>query len=167
MKSKEKEQVMQDFKDKKLDILISTSVIEVGIDIPNATVMMIEEADRFGLSQLHQFRGRVGRSSIQSYCFLFTNSNTEKTLERLRALENSNDGFVLAQKDLELRGPGQFFGTLQSGIPDIVMEHLGNLKLIKISREEARAILQKDPQLKNHPVLREALSKFYDKVHLE
>jgi ATP-dependent DNA helicase RecG len=167
MKGKEKEQVMQDFKDKKLDILISTSVIEVGIDIPNATVMMIEDADRFGLSQLHQFRGRVGRSDLQSYCFLFTNSNTDKTLERLQALEDSNDGFELAQKDLELRGPGQFFGTLQSGIPDIVMEHLGNLKLIKCSREEAANILQHDPQLKKHPLLENALRKFQTNTHLE
>jgi len=167
MKGKEKEAVMQDFKNKKLDILISTSVIEVGIDIPNATVMMIEDADRFGLSQLHQFRGRVGRSDLQSYCFLFTNSNTDKTLERLQALEDSNDGFELAQKDLELRGPGQFFGTLQSGIPDIVMEHLGNLKLIKCSREEAANILQHDPQLKKHPLLENALLKFQANTHLE
>jgi ATP-dependent DNA helicase RecG len=162
-----KEQVMDDFKNKKYDILVSTSVIEVGIDIPNASVILIEDADRFGLSQLHQFRGRVGRGEHQSYCLLFTSSDTEKTLERLTALVDNNDGFAIAQKDLELRGPGQFFGTIQSGLPDIAMEHLANVKLIKFSQAEAQAVLQNDPGLKNHPALRQALKKFEEKIHLE
>ena len=167
LKSKEKETVMQDFKDKKTDILVSTSVVEVGIDIPNATVMLIEDADRFGLSQLHQFRGRVGRGVHQSYCFLFTNSTTEKTLERLQSMEDSNDGFEISQKDLELRGPGQFFGLIQSGLPDIAMEHLSNIKLIKFARSEAQNILAEDPQLKKHPLLAHALQKFQEKIHME
>lgn len=167
MKSKEKESVMQDFKDKKTHILVSTSVVEVGIDIPNATVMVIEDADRFGLSQLHQFRGRVGRSEHQSHCFLFTNSDSEKSIARLQALEKSNDGFEIAQKDLELRGPGQFFGTLQSGLPDIAMENLTNIKLIKFARAEAKILLKKDLSLEKHPLLKNSLQKFQEKIHLE
>jgi ATP-dependent DNA helicase RecG len=167
LKSAEKEKVMQDFKDKKLDILVSTSVVEVGIDIPNATVMIIEDADRFGLSQLHQFRGRVGRVEHQSYCFLFTGSSSETAASRLKALAESNDGFEIAQKDLELRGPGQFFGTIQSGLPDIAMENLTNVKLIKFSQMEARDLLAKDPELKKHPATRDALQKFSQKIHLE
>ncbi|MFA5994513.1 MAG: ATP-dependent DNA helicase RecG [Parcubacteria group bacterium] len=167
MKATEKENVMQNFKDKELDILVATSVVEVGIDIPNASVIVIEDADRFGLSQLHQFRGRVGRGTQQSYCFLFTNSNTQKATERLQALEETNDGFEISQKDLELRGPGQFFGTIQSGLPDIAMEHLTNVKLIKFARAEAQTILDADPQLKKHPHLRDALKKFQENIHLE
>jgi len=167
LKAKEKEKIMQDFSDKKLDILVSTSVVEVGIDIPNASVMIIEEADRFGLSQLHQFRGRVGRAQHQSYCFLFTNSDSNKSTERLRALEKSNDGFEIAEKDLKLRGPGQFFGTLQSGLPDIAMENLTNVKLIKFARAEALEILKSDLELKKHPLLKDALQKFQEKIHLE
>lgn len=163
LKSEEKEKVMADFAEKKTDILVSTPVVEVGIDIPNATVMIIENAERFGLTQLHQFRGRVGRGKHQSYCFLFAQTDSE----RIRVLEKTNDGFAIAQKDLELRGPGQFFGTVQSGLPDIAMENLGNVKLIKFARLEAQDILQKDPQLKNHPVIRTALQKFQAKVHLE
>jgi ATP-dependent DNA helicase RecG len=167
MKPKEKEETMQDFKNQKTKILVSTSVIEVGIDIPNATVMIIENAERFGLSQLHQFRGRVGRGEHQSYCFLFTDSNTQKSVERLKALEKTNDGFEISKIDLELRGPGQFFGTIQSGLPDITMENLSNVKLIKFACEEATEILKFDPQLKKHPLLADALQKFSDKIHLE
>lgn len=167
LKAKEKEKVMQDFKDKKSQVLVSTSVVEVGIDIPNATVMVIENAERFGLSQLHQFRGRVGRGEHQSYCFLFTESNTQKSIERLRAMEKTNDGFEISKIDLELRGPGQFFGTMQSGLPDIAMENLSNIKLIKLAREEATSLLKSDPQLKKHPLLADALQKFSEKIHLE
>ncbi|MDO8240748.1 MAG: ATP-dependent DNA helicase RecG [Candidatus Moranbacteria bacterium] len=167
LKSKDKEDVMQKFKDREFDILVSTSVVEVGIDIPNASVIVIEDADRFGLSQLHQFRGRVGRGEHQSYCFLFTNSNTDKATERLQAMEDSNDGFEISQKDLELRGPGQFFGLVQSGLPDIAMEHLSNIKLIKFARAEAQNILSSDPDLKKHPLLASALQKFQEKIHLE
>jgi ATP-dependent DNA helicase RecG len=145
------------------DILVSTSVVEVGIDVPNATVMIIENSERFGLAQLHQFRGRVGRGGHQSYCFLFTESESQK----LQVLEKSNDGFEIAEHDLKLRGPGQFFGTLQSGLPDIAMENLANIKLIKFSRTEAQEILKSDPRLKKHPLLADALRKFSEKIHLE
>ena len=163
LKSEEKEKVMSDFAQKKLDILVSTPVVEVGIDIPNATIMLIENAERFGLAQLHQFRGRVGRGEHQSYCFLFAETDSE----RIKTLEKTADGFQIAEKDLELRGPGQFFGTIQSGLPDIVMKNLGNLKLIKFAREEAKELLQKDRQLKSHPAIRTALQKFQEKIHLE
>lgn len=167
LKSEEKEKVMRYFKAKKIDVLVATSVVEVGIDIPNATVLVIEDAERFGLTQLHQFRGRVGRGEHQSYCFLLTGSNSQKTSARLQAMENTSDGFAIAQKDLELRGPGQFFGTIQSGLPDIAMEHLSNLKLVKYARLEAQNILAADPGLKNHPATQKALQKFSEKIHLE
>ncbi len=163
LKAKEKESIMEKFKNREFDILVSTSVVEVGIDIPNATVMIIENSERFGLSQLHQFRGRVGRSVHQSYCFLFS----QKKNPRLRVMEKTNDGFVIAEKDLELRGPGQFFGTVQSGLPDITMENLTNIKLIKFASAEATNILEVDPKLKKHPVLADALKNFSDKIHLE
>lgn len=165
MKPKEKEAAMKNFEENKYQILVSTSVVEVGIDIPNATIMLIENAERFGLTQLHQFRGRVGRADHQSYCFLF--SPSRDALKRVSIMEKTNDGFVIAEKDLELRGPGQFFGFLQSGLPDIAMESLNNLKLIKFARFEAQEILKKDPVLQNYPFLQNALQKFSNKVHLE
>ena len=164
---KSKETVMKELAEKKLDILVATAVVEVGIDIPNASVMIIEDADRFGLSQLHQFRGRIGRGEHQSYCFLFTSSDSGLAKKRLKALVNNSDGFAIAEKDLELRGPGQFFGTRQSGIPDIAMENLTNIKLIQIAREEAQNLLASDPELKKHLLLKDALQKFDEKVHLE
>jgi ATP-dependent DNA helicase RecG len=167
LKPKEKEEVMKNFQDKELDILVATAVVEVGIDIPNSTTMIIEDADRFGLSQLHQFRGRIGRGEHQSYCFLFTNSSSINVKKRLKALVESEDGFRIAEKDLELRGPGQFFGTLQSGLPDITMENLGNIKLIKFARAEAEEILKNDPDLAKHPEIKKALNKFQEQVHLE
>jgi ATP-dependent DNA helicase RecG len=177
LKTKEKEDVMEKFKNREFNILISTSVVEVGIDIPNATVMMIENSERFGLTQLHQFRGRVGRGSEQSYCFLFTKENSILTPvstsastsipKRLKIMEKTNDGFKISEHDLLLRGPGQFFGKLQSGIPDIAMEHLSNVKLIKFASAEAKNLLATDPKLKKHPELQDALQKFCDNVHLE
>lgn len=167
LKSSEKEKVMKDFAEKKLDILVATAVVEVGIDVPNATVMIIEDADRFGLSQLHQFRGRIGRGEHQSYCFLFASSDSGLAKKRLKALVDNSDGFAIAEKDLELRGPGQFFGIRQSGIPDIAMENLTNVKLIQIAREEAQNVLASDPELKKHLLLKSALKKFDEKVHLE
>ena len=163
MKAKEKESTMEDFKNKKFDILVSTSVVEVGIDIPNASVIIIENSERFGLTQLHQFRGRVGRGAEQSYCFLFS----EKKSERLEIMEKTNDGFEIAEHDLKLRGPGQFFGTLQSGLPDITMENLGNIKLINFTRTEAKELLKADPKLKGHPLIADALESFSEKIHLE
>lgn len=167
LKSAEKENVMKEFAEKKLDILVATAVVEVGIDIPNASVMIIEDADRFGLSQLHQFRGRIGRGEHQSYCFLFTSADSGLAKKRLKALVNNSNGFAIAEKDLELRGPGQFFGTRQSGLPDIAMANLTNIKLIQIAREEAQTLLSQDSELKKHPLLKDALKKFDEKVHLE
>lgn len=167
MATKEKEKVMKNFKNKKIDILVSTSVIEVGIDIPNATVMMIEGADRFGLAQLHQFRGRVGRSGFQSYCFLFTDSPSRTTRQRLHALVKYESGFALAERDLKIRGPGEFSGTHQWGIPDFAMNSLTNIKLVEQTREAAKQLLQRDPYLQKYPLLREKLGKFRERIHLE
>ncbi|PIR72617.1 MAG: DNA helicase RecG [Candidatus Nealsonbacteria bacterium CG10_big_fil_rev_8_21_14_0_10_36_24] len=167
MASKEKEKIMKDFKNKKVQILVSTSVVEVGIDVPNATVMMIEGTERFGLAQLHQFRGRVGRAGYQSYCLLFTESPARKTKQRLNALLTSEDGFKLAEKDLKIRGPGDFAGTRQWGIPDLMMNSLTNVRLVEKTREAAKEILTEDPQLKKYPRLLAKLGRFRERIHLE
>ena len=147
LKGEEKEAVMRRFSEGELDILVSTSVVEVGIDVPNATVMMIEGADRFGLSQLHQFRGRVGRGEHQSFCILMADTVTDVGEERLRAIEETQDGFKLAQKDLELRGPGDFFGTRQSGLPELKLASLGDTPLLELARREAQTLFAQDPKL--------------------
>jgi len=167
MKPKEKEEVMNKFKDKELDILVSTSVIEVGVDVPNSTIMVIEGSERFGLAQLHQFRGRVGRSEYQSYCFLFIDSASETTNKRLAALIESEDGFKLAEKDLEIRGPGEFIGKRQSGIADAAMRHLSDVKLIQQARIEAQSLFEFDPSLDRFPYLRNTLNNFDENIHLE
>jgi ATP-dependent DNA helicase RecG len=167
MKSNEKEKVMEDFKNKKYDILVATSVVEVGIDIPNASVIIIEDADRFGLAQLHQFRGRVGRGQHQSYCFLFTSNSSSKSKERLSALVDHSSGFDIAEKDFKLRGPGEFLGTRQSGLPDVAMEHITNTKLIEIAHDYAEQILTDSPTLGDHPLLQKELDKFQQNIHLE
>jgi ATP-dependent DNA helicase RecG len=167
MTPKEKEKIMKNFKNKKFDILVSTSVIEVGIDVPNASVMVIEGADRFGLAQLHQFRGRVGRSKYQSYCLLFTDLPSSKTRQRLKALITSENGFKLAEKDLEIRGPGDFSGARQWGIPDVTINSLKDISLIEKTRNFAQQILDQDPELKQYPHLLQHLEKFQNKIHLE
>ena len=167
MKTNEKERVMRDFKEGGIDILVSTSVVEVGIDIPKATVMMIEGTERFGLAQLHQFRGRVGRSDSQSYCFLFTDSEASKTPKRLSALLHCEDGFALAEKDLEIRGPGSLYGIQQWGMPDLAMENLKNVSLVEKTREVAKELLEKDPELIKYPLLKDRLIKFQKRIHLE
>ncbi|MCK5084224.1 MAG: ATP-dependent DNA helicase RecG [Candidatus Pacebacteria bacterium] len=167
MKPKEKEEVMQKFIKKEIDILVSTSVIEVGIDIPNASVMLIEGADRFGLAQLHQFRGRVGRGEYQSFCFLFTDSTSATTARRLKALIKSNNGFELAEQDLKIRGPGELVGVRQSGLPDLAMASLSDAQLIKCTREEAEKLIDADYKLSKYPKLADKLKKFTKEVHFE
>lgn len=166
MKAKEKQAIMHEFKEGWHDILVSTSVIEVGVDVPNATIMLIEGADRFGLAQLHQFRGRVGRGAHASYCFLLP-TDDGAARARLAALEKTDDGFALAEADMKLRGPGEFFGIKQSGMPDVTMEALGNAVLIKKARTAARAILRTDPQLKRNPLLAAQLAALQNLVHSE
>ena len=167
MATKEKERIMKDFKTKKIDVLVSTSVVEVGIDVPNATVMMIEGTERFGLSQLHQFRGRVGRCKYQSFCFLFTDSPAKKTNLRLKALISCENGFELAEKDLAIRGPGDFSGNRQWGIPDLAMDSLKDMFLVEKVRQIVKKLLEEDPELKKYPLLRERLKNFGEKIHLE
>ncbi len=148
MSSADKEAAMRSFKDRQLDILVSTPVVEVGIDVPNAVVMLIEGADRFGLSQLHQFRGRVGRGEHKSYCLLLAESPSFEGRERLKIIERTRDGFLLAEEDLRLRGPGEFFGTQQSGLPDLRMARLSDVTLLELARGEAMRLLERDRQLK-------------------
>ncbi len=164
LKSKEKDQLMKDFENGKIDILVSTSVVEVGVDVPNATVMIIENAERFGLSQLHQFRGRIGRGEHQSHCYLFSESIKSP---RLKSMEKYSDGFKLAEIDLKLRGPGQFLGSQQSGLPDGAMKNISNTKLVVISREFAMKLLKQDPLLKDNLILANELEKFNDSIHME
>ncbi len=163
MPAREKDEVMRAFRDHRYDILVATAVIEVGIDVPNATTIVIEGADRFGLAQLHQFRGRVGRGSHQSYCILISDSNSQQSQERLAALEQTNDGFRLAEIDLELRGPGEFFGTRQSGTPDLKMARQGDTRLLTEARALADAILADDPELARpeHELLRRKVDAFW------
>lgn len=167
MKPKEKEKTMKNFLESKIDILVSTSVVEVGIDVSNASVMLIEGADRFGLAQLHQFRGRVGRDKHQSFCFLFTDSTSSATSKRLKALIKSSSGFELAEKDLEIRGPGELVGVRQSGLPDLAMASLSDAELIKNAREEAEKLVGEDSKLTKYPKLAEKLKKFKKRVHFE
>ena len=163
MKAEEKEAVMAAFKRGELDILVSTPVVEVGIDVPNATVMLIEGADRFGLAQLHQFRGRVRRGKHQSYCLLLAESPSAEGQERLRAIESIQDGFALAEKDLELRGPGEFFGTRQSGLPDLKLARLSDVRILEQARAEAQALFREDPDLSKpeHRLLARKLEEFW------
>jgi ATP-dependent DNA helicase RecG len=167
MKPKEKETVMRDFKEGKIDMLVATSVIEVGVDVPNAAIMIIEGADRFGLAQLYQFRGRIGRGEYQSYCFLMTEMKGEKAKARLRAILKAKNGFELAEEDLKLRGPGEFFGEVQSGFSDATLEALRDPALVKTSREAAAETVRTDPTFKNHLQLKIRLAAFTKNLHRE
>jgi ATP-dependent DNA helicase RecG len=167
LKPQEKEKVMRDFLDNKYHILVSTSVVEVGVDVPNATIMVIEGAERFGLSQLHQFRGRVGRGEHRSYCFLFTESNSEKTQKRLQALVDYQDGFTLSQMDLKLRGSGDMYGTAQKGFPQFQVASLFDYELMKKARDAAKLIIEKDPDLKKYPALAGKIEEEKQKIHWE
>jgi ATP-dependent DNA helicase RecG len=166
LSGEEKDRVMERFRAGELDILVSTPVIEVGIDIPNATVMMVESADRFGLSQLHQFRGRVGRGEAPSYCILLAENPSEIGQERLDIIEKTQDGFKLAEEDLKLRGPGEFFGTRQSGMPDLRMARISDVALLELARREAIAIFEKDPELKReeHRLLAQEVNRVWTKT---
>jgi ATP-dependent DNA helicase RecG len=166
LKTDDKEKVIEEFKNKKIDILVSTSVVEVGVNIPNASIMIIEDADKFGLSQLHQLRGRIGRSNHQSYCYIFTNSEGEKTVERLKNFSKTNSGFELAEIDMAERGPGSLISSKQSGMSDLAMEALKNLKLVETAKTYAREIIDNDPSLENFSELKTKLSKL-DDLHLE
>jgi len=165
MKTKEKENIMTEFKRGKYNILVSTAVVEVGVDVPNATIMMIEGAERFGLAQLHQFRGRVGRGRYKSYCFLFTEQPSARTMKRLAALVHLDDGFKLAEKDLELRGPGEVYGIKQHGFLDLKMASLTDTKMIKRAREEAEKIVKKG--IEKYPALLKKIEEFDRKRRLE
>lgn len=166
MSSSEKDATMRSFRDHELDILVSTSVVEVGVDVPNATVILIEGADRFGLSQLHQFRGRVRRSEEQGYCFLLSDTQSEEAMHRLAIMETTESGFDLAEEDLRIRGPGEYFGTRQSGLPDLKVASLTDVEMIEETRREATRILDEDPELEDpdHITLRENVNRIWDRV---
>jgi len=164
---KEKEKILRDFRNNKIHILVSTSVIEVGVDVPNATIILIEGAERFGLAQLHQLRGRVMRSNHQSYCFIFTDANSNKTGERLNALVSAKNGFELAEYDLQFRGPGELSGARQWGISDIGMEALKNIKMVEAARLEAQKIIREDLELKKYPLVLEQLKSQDKNIHFE
>ncbi len=163
MKSAEKERVMQAFAAQEYDILVATTVIEVGVDVPNANLMVVEDADRFGLSQLHQLRGRVGRGTRQSYCIFFGADKGQTARERLKILCKTNDGFEVARADLSQRGPGDFFGRRQHGLPALhVADPIADLALMQSAREEAEQILQADPQLEGYPELRARVHRMFE-----
>ncbi len=169
MDGREKEKVMQSFKNHKIDILVSTTVIEVGIDIPNASVMLIEHAERFGLSQLHQLRGRIGRGPHPSYCILVCDPQTEKAKLRLEAMLATSDGFRLAEQDLDIRGPGQFFGPAQHGLPELKIGNIvRDMELMELARREAFSLLKSDPHLKaeQHLLIRQRLQQRYRSANI-
>jgi ATP-dependent DNA helicase RecG len=164
MRPDEKDETMIKFRDREYNVLVSTTVVEVGVDVPNATVMVIEGADRFGLAQLHQLRGRVGRGADQSYCLLIPTHEDKAENERLQAMAESNDGFFLAEKDLSLRGPGEFLGTRQSGYASgLRMASITDVKLIEKARGEAQKLFDVDPELSKpeHSLLAESLERFW------
>ncbi|MFH1089749.1 MAG: ATP-dependent DNA helicase RecG [Candidatus Uhrbacteria bacterium] len=167
MKGDEKEKIMSSFVAGELDVLVSTTVIEVGVDVPNATVMLIFGAERFGLAQLHQLRGRVGRSSFPSFCFLYPENTNYVSQRRLQIMVKSQDGFYLAEEDLKIRGAGNAFGAAQSGLPDLKFANLGDTDLMKKARDWAHRILEQDPDLSVHPLVKENILVGFERVHLE
>jgi ATP-dependent DNA helicase RecG len=165
MSKEKKEEEMRDFTNGDIDILCATSVVEVGVNVPNATVIIIEGAERFGLAQLHQLRGRVIRSNHQAYCYVFAEAKSTKTIERLKALKTAKNGFELAELDLTLRGAGELGGMKQWGLTDLGMEAIKNIKMVEAARTEAIRLIEEDPELKKYPLLkarvREKLSEFH------
>ncbi|HPS20727.1 MAG TPA: ATP-dependent DNA helicase RecG [Candidatus Omnitrophota bacterium] len=170
MAADEKDKVMKDFRDKKYDILVATTVVEVGVDVPNATIMLIEDAGKYGLAQLHQLRGRIGRGEHTSYCILFGDAETDASNDRLEAITATDDGFAIAEKDLDLRGPGEFFGTRQSGLPELKFSNvLKDYKIMEDARQEAFALVSADPHLADgrHAGLRTSINeRFRGKVRI-
>lgn len=167
MRPDEKDRVMNDFKLGKIDILCSTSVVEVGVNVPNATMIIIEGAERFGLAQLHQLRGRVMRSTHKPYCFIFTEKESQKTFERLSALKNAKNGFELAEYDLKFRGAGELSGNKQWGVSDIAMESLKNIKMVELAKQEAKDFFEDENIFKKYPDLKAKIEKSHREVHLE
>ena len=164
MKAAEKDAVMDAFSKNEISVLVSTTVIEVGVNVPNATMMIVENAERFGLSQLHQLRGRVGRGRSKSYCVLFAQNTDEQTLERMKIMVNSNDGLKIAEKDLSLRGPGEFFGSRQHGLPELRIASLANdLEVLKESGSAAEELLTTDPHLEKEEniYLKRRINEFF------
>ena len=170
MRPKEKDEIMERFKEKQIDILISTTVIEVGVNIPNANIMVIENAERFGLAQLHQLRGRVGRGEYKSYCILKYEGNSEVIRKRMQVMQDTNDGFIISEKDLELRGSGEFFGTKQHGLPEFKIANLfEDIKMLKLVQSVSVKILQEDPMLekdKNIRLKKLVENKFKNRIEI-
>ena len=160
MRPKDKDSIMERFKNKEIDILISTTVIEVGVDVPNSNIMVIENAERFGLSQLHQLRGRVGRSDIQSYCILMCASKSETVKQRMDIMCMTNDGFIIAEKDLQLRGPGEYLGVRQSGLPALTIADLTtDLPILEIARKDAFELVENNKEI-NQEYLKKLISNY-------
>jgi ATP-dependent DNA helicase RecG len=165
MSSADKDAAISAFRDGATHILVSTTVVEVGVDVPNASVMLIEHAERFGLSQLHQLRGRVGRGAAQSFCLLMSSSRSDNALQRLKVLEQSQDGFFIAEMDLRFRGPGEVLGTRQSGLPDFALASLiEDQDVLMLAREAAEATIQEDKMLTQWPKLAQELKRRYEKL---
>src|SRR3989338_6294123 len=167
MSKEKKEEMMQEFSQGRIHILCATSVVEVGVNVPNATIIIIEGAERFGLAQLHQLRGRVIRSTYQAYCYIFAEAKSEKTIARLKALKTAKNGFELAELDLTLRGAGELGGTKQWGITDLGMEAIKNIRMVEAARLEATRLIAEDPDLSNYPLLKQKVHEKAGEFHFE